>query len=75
MRIRTAPPILWQGHIVGEVSCPTRYGDDASSISFARSVRYGLGCLLTSVQFFLARRNWIRLERFSGVCRAPVSTS
>ena len=47
--------ILWQGHTVAEVSCPTRYTTDASSISFARSVRYGFGCLRTAIGFRLAR--------------------
>jgi glycosyltransferase involved in cell wall biosynthesis len=37
--------ILGQHHGIGEVTCPTRYFPEASSISFARSVRYGLGCL------------------------------
>ena len=56
--------VLWLGYVVAEVSCPTRYFAEASSINFRRSVRYGLGCLLTGFQFFLARRRWIRLERF-----------
>ena len=56
--------ILWQGHTVGEVSCPTRYADDASSISFARSVRYGLGCLRTASAFRLARLGLLRSPLF-----------
>ncbi len=47
--------ILWLGGQIAEVSCPTRYAPDASSINFARSVRYGFGCLATGVQFRLAR--------------------
>ena len=47
--------ILWQGYTIGEVSCPTRYFGDASSINFYRSVKYGFGCILTSLQFFFAR--------------------
>ena len=47
--------ILWLGHTVAEVSCPTRSATDASSISFARSVRYGFGCLRTAIGFRLAR--------------------
>ena len=47
--------ILWAGAQIAEVSCPTRYAADASSINFARSVRYGLGCLATGVQFRLAK--------------------
>jgi len=56
--------ILWTGRVVAEVSCPTKYFADASSINFARSVRYGFGCLLTASQYFLARRGWLTLERF-----------
>jgi len=41
------------GFRMGEVSCPTKYFPEASSINFRRSVKYGLGVLLTSVQFRL----------------------
>ena len=58
--------ILWLDYTVAEVSCPTKYFSEASSISFLRSVRYGFGCLLTAAQFFLARRSLIRSERFPG---------
>jgi hypothetical protein len=43
---------------VGEVSCPARYFEDASSISFARSVVYGLGVLGTSLRYRAARLGW-----------------
>jgi glycosyltransferase involved in cell wall biosynthesis len=56
--------ILWTGARVAEVSCPTRYFADASSIDFSRSVRYGFGCLATAVQLFLARHGWRRSARF-----------
>ena len=56
--------ILWQGHTVGEVSCPTRYGSEASSISFARSVTYGFGCLRTALVFRLARMGLARSPLF-----------
>jgi glycosyltransferase involved in cell wall biosynthesis len=42
---------LAAGARIGELSCPTRYGEDASSINFRRSVRYGIGVLRTSVQY------------------------
>jgi glycosyltransferase involved in cell wall biosynthesis len=42
---------IQHGFRVGEVSCPTRYFDDASSISFRRSVTYGLGVLRTAWQY------------------------
>jgi hypothetical protein len=43
---------------IGEVSCPTKYFADASSINFVRSSKYGLGCLWNSVLFMLAKRKW-----------------
>jgi glycosyltransferase involved in cell wall biosynthesis len=47
--------ILWQGYAIAEVSCPTNYNADASSINFRRSVFYGLGCLQTAFRFRLAK--------------------
>ncbi len=40
---------------IGEVSCPTKYFEEASSINFSRSVKYGLGVLATTLQFALQR--------------------
>ncbi len=47
--------ILWRGHRIAEVTCPTSYPPDASSIGFVKSVQYGLGCLVTAVTFRLAK--------------------
>ena len=47
--------VLWLGYTVAEVSCPTRYFPEASTIDFPRSVRYGFGCLATALRFRLAR--------------------
>jgi hypothetical protein len=47
------------GYRIGELSCPTHYFDDASSISFSRSVKYGLGVLSTTFRF-LAHRIGLR---------------
>ena len=47
--------ILWVGGQIAEVSCPTRYSSDASSINFVRSVQYGFGCLWTGLAYRLAR--------------------
>jgi glycosyltransferase involved in cell wall biosynthesis len=41
------------GFEIGEISCPTRYFPEASSINFRRSCRYGLGVLLTSLKYRL----------------------
>lgn len=54
----------WLGVQIGEVSCPTRYAADASSITFKRSVQYGLGCLATAGQFRLAKWGMVRSPRF-----------
>jgi glycosyltransferase involved in cell wall biosynthesis len=48
--------ILLAGFDVGEVSCPAAYFDEASSINFRRSVKYGLGVVTTSLQAFLQRK-------------------
>jgi glycosyltransferase involved in cell wall biosynthesis len=53
------------GFRIGEVSCPTKYFEEASSINFRRSVKYGFGVLGTSVQFKLHNWGLIRLPRFS----------
>jgi glycosyltransferase involved in cell wall biosynthesis len=55
---------IWLGYQIGEVSCPTRYAEDASSISLWRSVRYGFGCLATALAFRLARWGWLQSPRF-----------
>lgn len=47
--------ILGQGHGIGEVTCPTRYFAEASSISFTRSIKYGLGCLRVTLAHRLNR--------------------
>ncbi len=47
--------VIWFGYRIGEVSCPTKYFEDASSINFRRGVAYGLGVLKTSVQFRLRK--------------------
>ena len=56
--------ILWQGYTVAEVSCPTKYFAEASSINFRRSVRYGFGCLSTALLFRLARMGLVRSALF-----------
>lgn len=47
--------IIYFHYRIGEVSCPTKYFAEASSINFRRSCIYGLGCLRTALQFRLAR--------------------
>jgi glycosyltransferase involved in cell wall biosynthesis len=47
--------ILWAGFTIAEISCPTRYFAEASSINFRRSVAYCFGCLYTGLRFRLAK--------------------
>src|ERR1700726_3125804 len=53
------------GFRIGEVSCPTKYFEQASSINFRRSVKYGLEVLATTLQFALQRIGLVHLPRFS----------
>ncbi len=46
---------VWFGFRIGEVSCPTRYAPESSSIGLVRSIRYGAGVLATSLSFRAAR--------------------
>jgi glycosyltransferase involved in cell wall biosynthesis len=46
---------VYFGFMIGEISCPTKYFKDASSINFRRSVMYGFGVLVTSLKFLLQR--------------------
>jgi glycosyltransferase involved in cell wall biosynthesis len=56
---------VYFGFHIGEVSCPTKYFEEASSINFRRSVQYGLGVLQTTVQFALQRAGILHLPLFS----------
>jgi hypothetical protein len=56
---------VYFGFRIGEVSCPTKYFEEASSINFRRSVQYGLGVLETTLQFALQRAGIIHIPIFS----------
>jgi glycosyltransferase involved in cell wall biosynthesis len=56
---------LWFGFDIGEVSCPARYFEEASSINFRRSVKYGFGVLGTAIEFRLARMGLVHPSRLS----------
>ena len=47
--------IFWKGFEIAEVTCPTKYFDEASSINFMRSSKYGLGVLRVSILYRLAK--------------------
>jgi hypothetical protein len=57
--------IFWHGFTIAEVSCPTKYFAEASSINFRRSLKYGLECLAVGLQFRLAKLGWLRSELFN----------
>jgi len=56
--------IVWCGYTIAEVSCPTRYFPEASSINFLRSTLYGMGCLWMAVLFRLAKMRLIDSKYF-----------
>lgn len=56
--------ILWFGYMIAEVTCPTKYFTDASSINFVRSINYGIGCLLTALKYRLAKFHLITSRLF-----------
>jgi glycosyltransferase involved in cell wall biosynthesis len=56
--------IIYAEYSIGEISCPTRYNDDSSSINFARSVIYGMGVIKTSLLFRLNRWGWLHSAEF-----------
>jgi glycosyltransferase involved in cell wall biosynthesis len=47
--------VLWRNFQIAEITCPTKYFPEASSINFRRSVKYGLGCLAVAWRFFASR--------------------
>lgn len=56
--------VIFAGYRMGEISCPTRYFAEASSINFSRSVKYGIGVLITSLKFRLQRMKLLRSPLF-----------
>jgi len=57
------------GFRIGEISCPTKYFDEASSINFKRSVKYGLGVLATTGSFVAHKLGIRRSPRFGATGR------
>ena len=55
---------VYFGYRIGEISCPTRYFAEASSINFSRSVKYGFGVLATSVKFRLRKMGIVKGRLF-----------
>ena len=56
--------ITYFGYRIGEISCPTKYFPEASSINFSRSVRYGFGVLWTCMKYVLHKWGFIKSTIF-----------
>ena len=56
--------IFMAGFAIGELTCPTRYFEDASSIHLGASIRYGLGVVRVSAQHLLHRMGLLKLKRY-----------
>jgi glycosyltransferase involved in cell wall biosynthesis len=59
--------ILWYGYTIAEVSCPTKYFTEASSINLRRSITYGFGCLGTGLLFRLCKIGLASSKRFPAI--------
>lgn len=57
--------ICYKKIIIGEISCPTKYEKDSSSINFIRSLKYGIGVLWVSLQFFLQKNTFFKFKLFN----------
>ncbi len=57
--------IIYAGFEIAEVTCPTKYFEEASSINFSRSVKYGLGVLSVSVKHFLQRIGLAKFKTYA----------
>ena len=56
--------IIYAGFGIGEVTCPTKYFPEASSINMRRSAIYGLGVLRVSVGHFFQRMGLVKLKMY-----------
>jgi len=56
--------IVWFNYTIAEVSCPTSYFAEASSINFKRSMEYGLGCIWTALAFRLSKMKLVNITLF-----------
>lgn len=54
--------IIYKDYRIAEISCPTKYFEEASSINFSRSVKYGLGVLRVSLGHFFQKLGWVNLK-------------
>jgi hypothetical protein len=67
--------IIYFGYSIGEISCPTRYFMGASSINFTRSVKYGIGVIITSFKYLFCRFELCRDPLFNAEGRKLTTDS
>jgi glycosyltransferase involved in cell wall biosynthesis len=56
--------IFFKGFQIAEITCPTKYFEEASSINFQRSMKYGLGCLRVSLVYRLAKWKLVKSKLY-----------
>jgi glycosyltransferase involved in cell wall biosynthesis len=56
--------LCYEGYAVAEVTCPTKYEKESSSINFSRSVKYGTGCMITALKYFLSKKGLMKANIF-----------
>lgn len=61
--------LFYYGYKIGEISCPTNYFKEASSINFLNSCKYGLGVLMVSVKYFLAKHSLFKSKIFRNTAK------
>lgn len=59
--------IFYKGFEIAEITCPTKYFDEASSINFSRSLKYGAGVLRVSFQYFFQKMGIVKSRIFRGM--------
>jgi glycosyltransferase involved in cell wall biosynthesis len=57
--------LCYAGYEIAELTCPTKYEKESSSINFMRSLKYGAGCMLTALQYFLSKKGMWKGRIFS----------
>jgi glycosyltransferase involved in cell wall biosynthesis len=57
--------LCYAGYEIAELTCPTKYEKESSSINFMRSLKYGAGCMLTALQYFLSKKGMWKAGIFS----------
>ncbi|MBE0649506.1 MAG: glycosyltransferase family 2 protein [Bacteroidales bacterium] len=59
--------IFYAGFEIAEITCPTKYEEESSSINFVRSAKYGMGVLYVSLQYFLQKSKLGKFKIFEGI--------